>query len=76
MLTKYEKHCIEKEMVNIIRQTPGGIDTRELISEVVEKLHSSIPLLNKRHVASMIARVTEDYGFRFKIKTQVHSATA
>lgn len=73
MLTYNEKRIIEIEMVNVINQNPNGINTRNLISQVLNSVSAFIPNVNRHHISGMIAWVIKTYNFSFLIRTPGYS---
>ena len=58
-LTYNEKRSIENDMVNVINRNPKGINTRTLISQVLNNVSASVPNANRHHVSGMIAWVID-----------------
>lgn len=63
MLTNAQKRMIEYEILNVMSKYPLGYDTRQLITEVIRNL-SFIPLINRHHVAGMLAWIIRKYHYR------------
>lgn len=76
MLTSKEKRKIENIMVQIINKSPNGINTRTLISKVLNLVTNTIPKANRHHIAGMIAWVLEYYNFNLIIRTPGYSVIA
>ena len=73
MLAYKEKRIIEYVMVKIISQNPNGINTRNLISQVLNNVSAFIPNANRHHISGMIAWVVKAYNFSFLIRTPGYS---
>lgn len=63
MLTNAQKRMIEYEILNVLSKHLAGLDTRQLITEVIRNL-SFIPLINRHHVAGMLAWILKRYHYR------------
>lgn len=72
-LTYIEKRKIETTMISIIRANKSGINTRALISNTHAKVLSSIPHVNRHHIAGMIAWIVKLGSAHFRIRTLGHS---
>lgn len=75
-LTYNEKRSIENDMVNVINRNPKGINTRTLISQVLNNVSTSVPNANRHHVSGMIAWVIDAYNFSFIVRTPGYSVIA
>lgn len=75
-LTNREKRNIENALVRIINQHPNGINTRTLISDVMNLIKPSIPNANRHHVSGMLAWVWKNYNYTFLIRTPGYSVIA
>lgn len=73
MLTYAQKRLIEVTMINIIRANPTGINTRLLINKVYTNVSSTIPNVNRHHIAGMIAWVVASTNSYLKIRTPGYS---
>lgn len=75
-LTYNEKRIIENDMVNVIKRNPKGINTRTLISQVLNNVSASVPNANRHHVSGMIAWIMDTYNFSFIVRTPGYSVIA
>lgn len=75
-LTNAERRTVENETIREIVRHKKGIDTRNLITRVVNKLHASIPNLNRHHVAGMLAWILDSTTHDLIVRTPGHSVIA
>ncbi|MGL5973054.1 MAG: hypothetical protein ACRCZK_05035 [Oscillospiraceae bacterium] len=75
-LTNAEKRIIENDMVMRINRNPNGINTRTLISQVLNNVALSIPNANRHHVSGMLSWVFSSYNFSFLTRTPGYSIIA
>ena len=75
-LTNVERRTVEKETILEIANHKHGIDTRNLITRVVNKLCARIPNLNRHHVAGILAWILDSTTHELIIRTPGHSVIA
>ena len=75
-LTYDEKRRMKNEAIQEIVCHKKGIDTRLLITRVVNRLHASIPNLNRHHVAGMLAWILVSTTHDLIVRTPGHSVIA
>lgn len=76
MLSFIDKRKLESEILRIIRVNSIGINTRTLISRVINNLATTIPNLNKHHVAGMLAWVLKNNSCYFMVRSPGYSIIA
>ena len=76
MLTNSQKRHLEQEMLRIISQNVGGINTRTLISQTLNNISAIIPNVNRYHAAGMIAWLITAYNRTLITRTPGYSVIA
>ncbi len=76
MLSYKDKRKVEREICSIIKVNSIGINTRTLISRVINNLATTIPNLNKHHVAGMLAWVLKNNSCHFMVRSPGYSIIA
>lgn len=72
-LSKTEKRVVEQELVNEINLNPKGINTRTLISNVLNTVSVAIPNANRHHVSGMLSWVWKKYNYTFLARKRGYS---
>lgn len=76
MLNRNQRRLIFLEINRIINHNPNGINTRDLITQVILNLRVGIPNLNRYHVSGMLAWILKCTSHKLLVRKPGYSIIA